>query len=80
MYRGKPRGRCSRNGEKICCIELRAVFMRPFKTIINYSPCSKSGCLLGNPQIIGVRSPRVADLRVQLLVMFHATWKRRHER
>ena len=30
-------------------------------------------------QIIGVRSPSVAEVRVQLLVVFHATWKKRHE-
>ena len=77
--RAIPRGRCSRNGGKTCCTELLAAFMRRFKTIINYSRCSKSGCLPGSRQIIGARSPSVAELRVQLLVMFHATWKRPHE-
>jgi hypothetical protein len=41
--------------------------------IINYSRCSKSGCRPGSRQIIGVRSLSVAELRVQLLVVFHAT-------
>src|SRR5262245_57239651 len=73
----KPRGRCSKNGEKIYCIELRAVCLHRFKTIINYSRCSKSGCRLDSRQIIGVRSLSVAELRVQLLS--HATWKKQHE-
>jgi hypothetical protein len=75
----KPRERCSRSGEKICCCELRAAFIRPFKTIISYSRCSKSGCLLGSRRIIGARSLSVAELGIQSLVMFHAIWKRRRE-
>ena len=39
----------------------------PFQMIINYSPYSKSGYLLGSRQIIGAHSPNAAELYPSVL-------------
>ena len=69
-----PRGRCSRNGEKICCVELRAVLYAPFQDDYQLLALLEerlpSGQSADHWRSLAEQLPR---LKVHPRVMFHAT-------